>query len=276
MLESSQWMEDALRESEERFSRLAEATFEGIVMTDQGRIIDANHQLAEMLGYELLEIIGMSVMELVAPESRQLVQKNIASGYEGPYEHLALRKDGSILPVEVRAKTMPYKGHMVRVTAIRDITQRKQAEEEIRRRNRELALLNRIIAASAAMPSNDHEAILEVTCRELALAFNLPHATATLLDQKKTMVTVAAEYSNVDSLATLHRPMPVADDPLFQYLFSHKVPLITGDAPQDPDLGPVYEWLRQRGVVSLLLVPLMIEGQVVGSLSLESLEPTPL
>src|SRR6185503_17659660 len=112
-----------------------------------------------------------------------------------------------------------YKGRLVRVTAIRDITQRKQAEEEIRRRNRELVLLNRVIAASAATPSMELEVLLEVACRELARAFNLPHTTATLLDKKKT-ATVVAEYLAEAGLTTLYQASPVVDDPLFQYLFS--------------------------------------------------------
>jgi PAS domain S-box-containing protein len=206
-------VEEALRESEERFRRLTEATFEGIGIADEGKVIEVNEQFVRMLGYEPAEMIGMSVMDLVAPESRDLVLKNITSGFEGPYEHLALRKDGSTFPVEVHARTLPYQGRMVRVTAIRDMTERKRAEEEIRRRNRELALLNRIIAASAATPSNDQQFILGIVCRELALAFNLPHATATLLNKEKTTATVVAEFSTKGHLATLSQATPVIDDP---------------------------------------------------------------
>jgi PAS domain S-box-containing protein len=59
----------------------------------------------------------------------KLVQNNIASGVELPYEHLALRKDGSAFSVEARAKSVPSDGHKIRVTAIRDITERKRTEE---------------------------------------------------------------------------------------------------------------------------------------------------
>jgi len=125
--------EEALRESEARFQRLAEAAFEGIAITDQGTVIDVNDQVGKMLRWEPTELIGKSAIEFVAPESRELVQKNMMSGYEGSYEHMAVRKDGSTFPVEVRAKAFPYKGRMLRVTAMRDITQRKEAEEALRR-----------------------------------------------------------------------------------------------------------------------------------------------
>ena len=124
--------EKALIESEERFQLLANAAFEGIVISDQGRVVDANDQLARMFGYERLELIGIHAKELVAPESWTLVSKNINRGYEKPYEHLALRKDGSIFPVEVRGRTIPYAGKTLRVTAIRDITESKRAEAELR------------------------------------------------------------------------------------------------------------------------------------------------
>jgi len=124
--------ESALRESEERFRRLSEASFEGIVISEKGIIIDANERIAEMLGYTADELIGMKVSDFVAPESRDLVRERIMSGYKRPYEHLSLRKDKKILTVEVRGQAIPYEGRIVRVTAIRDITERKAAEEALR------------------------------------------------------------------------------------------------------------------------------------------------
>ncbi len=263
--------EVALRESEEIIRCLSKATFEGIGIADKGKIIHVNEQLAKMLGDEPSEMIGMAPLDFVAPGSRDLVLKNITSGFEGPYEHLALRKDGLTFPVEVQAQTLPYQGRMVRVTAIRDITERKQAEEEIRRRNRELALLNWVIAASAA--SSKIETILETICRELAQAFELPHAAAALLDDKKNVATVVAEYLTEDHLTTLHLTIPLANDPSFQYLLSFKAPLAVSDAQNDPNLAPIHELLHQRGIASLLIVPLIVGGEIVGGLGLESLEP---
>jgi PAS domain S-box-containing protein/putative nucleotidyltransferase with HDIG domain len=122
---------EALQESEQRFSVLSAAAFEGIVISDRGQIIDANEQLAAMLGYERSEMMGLTVENFVAPESLELVLQHMRSGSEEPYEHLSLRKDGSTFPVEIRAKSLPYKGRIVRVTAIRNITERKRVEEAL-------------------------------------------------------------------------------------------------------------------------------------------------
>jgi PAS domain S-box-containing protein len=125
-------VEDALRESEERFSRLAAAAFEGIGITQNDLVVDANPQLAALLGYEMNELLGLNFMDMVAPESRPSVIANAETGNDGPYEHLAVKKDGTIFPVEVRARSITHRGQPARVAIIRDITERKRAEDALR------------------------------------------------------------------------------------------------------------------------------------------------
>jgi len=122
--------EEALRESEERFRRFADAAFEGIVIHERGKILDVNSAFAAMFGYEPAEVIGMNVLDVAAPEARDLVERNILSEYEQPYEGIGLRKDGSTFVNELRGKAIPYQGRSVRITGLRDITERKRAEEE--------------------------------------------------------------------------------------------------------------------------------------------------
>jgi PAS domain S-box-containing protein len=122
--------EVALRESEERFKTLHDASFGGIFIHDQGIILDCNQGLSELTGYTFEELVGMDGFMLFAPDWRELVMENIQSGFEQLYEVEALRKDGTIYPLSIRGKVIPYKGRTVRVTEFRDITERKQAEEE--------------------------------------------------------------------------------------------------------------------------------------------------
>ncbi|HET9223566.1 MAG TPA: PAS domain S-box protein [Roseiflexaceae bacterium] len=123
--------EAELRESEERYARLADAAFEGLALSENGVILDANAQLDEMFGYAREELIGMPVEQTVAPESRDLVRRRAQTGYSGPYEHLAQRKDGTIFPVEVRGRAIQYQGRRVRLTAIRDISERTAAQQAL-------------------------------------------------------------------------------------------------------------------------------------------------
>ena len=119
--------EEALRQSEERFRQLADATFEGIVIHDKGELLDFNQAMLKMFGYDHDEVIGKkNVMDFIAPESRELVLQHIAKGSEKPYEVMMVKKDGNTLAMEVAGRTISYKGRMARVVALRDVTERKK------------------------------------------------------------------------------------------------------------------------------------------------------
>ena len=128
--------EAALLESEQRFRRLAEAAFEGIVLIREGIIEDCNDRMAEMLGYQRPELRGRSMLDCVAPEYREAVARQVAQDQIEPYEHHALRKDGTTFPVEARARTATVGGDKWRMTAVRDLTERKRTEQLIRVRLR--------------------------------------------------------------------------------------------------------------------------------------------
>ena len=119
--------EEALKESEERSRSLSEAAFEGIAISERGVLVDANDAFVRMYGCSLEELKGKQVIELVAPEYRKIVTENIRSGYEGVYEHKGLRKDGSLIDLEIHGSNIIYQGRNMRLTAIRDITEQKKA-----------------------------------------------------------------------------------------------------------------------------------------------------
>jgi len=135
---------DALQESIERYHTLADATFEAIFISEKGICLDTNRAATEMFGYRHEELIGIFGTDVIAPESKETVEQNMLSGYEEPYEALAQRKDGTQFHVEICGKMMHYKGRNVRVTVVRDIDERKRADEALKKselRFRELAEL---------------------------------------------------------------------------------------------------------------------------------------
>ncbi|MEZ4483128.1 MAG: diguanylate cyclase [Syntrophotaleaceae bacterium] len=123
-------VEARLRESEMKFKSLSEAAFEGIVIAKEGVILEVNESYARMFGYPLAEMIGKKSICFVAPEDRENVHDKIMRGVEGVYEVVCQKKDGSVFPAEIHARMFDYQGQRVRVTAIRDISVRKQAEKE--------------------------------------------------------------------------------------------------------------------------------------------------
>lgn len=129
---TDQWRaEQMMRESETRMRKFAEASEEGIVFIKDGIITDANPALARMVGYSVDELIGRRNLDFVPELWKQTVLDNIRHQHEQPYEAGLLHRDGHVIPVEFVGKSMPYEGEIHRLTVVRDITWRKQAQERI-------------------------------------------------------------------------------------------------------------------------------------------------
>ena len=124
--------EEALRESENRFKALHNASFGGITIHDKGIILECNQGLSDITGFDYDELIGMNGLLLIAEQSREQVMHNILAGYEKPYEAMGLRKNGEEYPVRLEARNIIFQGKQVRVDEFRDITQQKQAEKALR------------------------------------------------------------------------------------------------------------------------------------------------
>ena len=159
--------ETALKESEERFKFLSEATVEGVHIHDKGIVLDANQSFAGILGYDSAEeIIGQNIMQKhLTPESLEKVQTYIASGYQGTYEVVGIRCDGTQFPVEIISASIEYRGKPARVAAARDITERKAAEELLRWYVRRNEILSE--TASRLLQSSDPKNLIEDLCRKV-------------------------------------------------------------------------------------------------------------
>ena len=174
----------------------------------------------------------------------------------------ALRKANEELEGRVEKRTAELSAANARLR--REIAERRRAEGE-------LGLLNRVMAATTA--GETLESTLEAVCHELALAFDLPRVDVALFDKERAVATVAAEYPAPDCPPSPDESVEVAGNAAFQYLRTQKRPLAIEEAQTDPRLAPMHNLLRRRGAVSLLLLPLMVDEETVGSLGMEAVEP---
>jgi len=124
--------EEALKESQARFRKIIEASFDGIEIALDGVVLEANRGFAEMFGYTLEEVIGLPVADFVAEESRESTLQRIEQHIEGSYELVGKRKDGRKILLEATARTHQIGGRPARVTALRDVTERRTLEEQLR------------------------------------------------------------------------------------------------------------------------------------------------
>jgi PAS domain S-box-containing protein len=122
----------ALREREERSRLLTEAAFDGVVVTVDGVIREANKGMADILGYELDEILGRPVTDFIPEELHAEVAVRVRDGLEGRYEFEIRRKDGRKVLLEATTKNLLIGGLRGRISAVRDITSLRSLEQQLR------------------------------------------------------------------------------------------------------------------------------------------------
>ena len=137
----------------------------------------------------------------------------------------------------------------------------------LERRNRQLALLNRIIAATAA--HLEPRAVLGAVCSELATWFGAPQVAAALLNDEGTESVVVAEYLAPGRPSAMGHVIPLAGNPSSQQVIGEHVPVGVVDAQHDPRLKAVHHLMRERGTVSILILPLLVRGRSVGTIGLD-------
>lgn len=127
--------ENALREQEARYRTVIETSADGYCMLDkEGRLLEVNEAYCCMMGYTREELLNMNISELEAQETPEETVRHfyqVMTTSEDFFESKHRRQDGSVIDVEVSTKYLPNWGELF-FTFVRDITSRKQAEEELR------------------------------------------------------------------------------------------------------------------------------------------------
>ncbi|OGP40539.1 MAG: hypothetical protein A2324_13080 [Candidatus Raymondbacteria bacterium RIFOXYB2_FULL_49_35] len=129
--------EQRLLESEERYRTAIEYSNDGVSLVRGGRLIYVNQKFLEIYGYyKAEEALGKSIGITIHPDDRQIVIERNAKreGGEHPpstYEYKGIRKDGTIVYIEISTATITFHGEPATLTYHRDITERKQLEQKL-------------------------------------------------------------------------------------------------------------------------------------------------
>ncbi len=132
----------ALRESETRFRMLFEVTADGLFVHDgEGRLLAVNRRACESLGYSREELLRLGVFGLEVAVDREAVMAAWAA--IGEDEQLSIagahrRKDGTVFPIEVSVGSLRLGGRRLFMSSVRDVSERRKSEQEIRRLNESL------------------------------------------------------------------------------------------------------------------------------------------
>jgi len=121
-----------LAEKEERYRTLLETAFDGVVVAEKGRIVDANSGFAVMFDYPREELIGMPLASFWAEDGQTPLDVAAGTRMSAPQEATGIRRNGMPIPIEWIARAQTRHGRDVQVVAVRDIAAKKSLEEQLR------------------------------------------------------------------------------------------------------------------------------------------------
>ncbi len=175
----------------------------------------------------------------------------------------------------LRTSKIPLRNAADEVVAVlcmyEDITAQKRLEEEMRRRLNETLLLNRVMSITST--AVDANAVLDALCRETAQALHLPQAGVALLRPDGQNLELVAHYRTDGQPSPLGLLISVNGNPGTQRVLEQRTPIVISDVLQGDQEVEFYPTARALGIVSMLIVPLIVQDRVVGTLGLDSFEP---
>jgi len=153
------------------FNRMADAVF--VIDAESLRFLDCNDHTSQVYGYSREELLAMTPVELHPPEERELARRRLQEkrwAPSGDYTHLT--RKGRRLAVEIRTTDVRYQGRKAHLSIVRDVTERKRAEETLHLQSAYLEQL--IESAPEAIAMLDHQQNVLRVNREFSRMFGYP------------------------------------------------------------------------------------------------------
>jgi PAS domain S-box-containing protein len=270
-----------IKELEERYKTFANASFESLFISEKGYCIEQNDRAAKKFGYTNEEAEGMFASDIFAPESRDIVAKNVINGYTKPYDVIALKKDGSTFHAEVHGKNIIVGNKKLRITAIRDISIRKESEIKILEQERNLRDSNKLLKDKTEFLEivNDFARKIEnvTTLSDIVWdvvenvieKFHFDDCEIFLFDKRKENLIQVANYQrNTEKNRTIKNPMSIkAGTGIVGATAALGKPIIVKDTSKEPRYI-----VNDRSCLSEITIPIIADGEVLGVIDSENPE----
>lgn len=237
------------------------------VRPKNGQIVHANAQISKLLGYAVNEVRHVPPATLFKRSGRrryfQLVKQVQREGYGEAHNLIFCRKDGSTFYGSVHARLGKLGRETIVHGVLRDVTKARETELELRQKNRDLRLLNRLANQLAGKQTlND---ILSLCLQTLCQSFSAAGGGIYLMRQKNTYLKLVSHLNlNDDELFAIHELTP--QNSIVGQAATSGQPYLATDLATHPLLAsPI---VAQNGWQSLVAIPLAAQAQVVGVLFL--------
>jgi PAS domain S-box-containing protein len=262
-----------------RYAHLSRYVNDIVLLIDMdGKILEANDRAASAYGYSIEELPGLSIRDLLhsseLPNYSMRVQALLERG-SALFECAHRRKDGSPFPVEVSCRRIDSEERQLHQCVIRDITDRRRAEEALRRATRAM----RVLSASnqALVRSPDEASLLEAICGAATATGGYPLAWIGMaeFDASKSVRTAASSCRNPGFLES--HGVTWADEAHGRGAVGSSIRTgqitIVNDFESNPDFAPWREKAAAYGYRAVIALPLTSETEIVGSLAIYAPEP---
>jgi PAS domain S-box-containing protein len=254
--------------AEERYGRLFHGLREAVFVTaPDGTILECNQALVTMLGYESREdLLKVNARELYATagtgRQRDAIEHEMEQvGYVHNHELTLQKKDGTpIIALETSFATRDPQGSVISYQGfLLDITQSKQAQEEIRRKNRELNALNTM--AGLTNRTLDVDEVLNASLRHVIELFGADAGSAYVWDDEQRMLNCRAVAGHTKQAVRFLSEVPLTEE-LLRQLRERKLEIVAMDDAAAPPM--LRELLQREGIASGLGVVLWSRSEMNG------------
>jgi len=274
------------RVSEARYRAIVESALDCIVTVDGGgRVVEWNAAAEQTFGYPRGAALGRTLPELIAPVHAPGGGVVGGGGGDGPARFLATcggpvlnrrvevdarRADGSVFPAELAVTPISAEGEAASYTAfLRDVTQRRRAEEVQARRVRQATMRAEV---GAALARSDAEGGMFLACAE-ALVHHLDVALVRVwtLDDAGGVLELQAEAGSAGRGGGPPDRVPLGRTEIGLVARDGR-PFQTNDAASDPRIADP-DWVRREGLSSFAGFPLVVGGRTAGVIALFARQP---
>ena len=272
--------EEALRESMARKSAMLDAAFDAIITMDgDGRVVEVNRATERIFGYRAAAMVGRDLAELIIPPDlreahRAGLRRYLATGEAAVLDHpvdlTGQRADGSIFPVEIAiTRPEPGDGAPVFTGYLRDVTDRRRADAELRELAVEQAALRRVatIVASEREQHRVFSAVTEEVGRLLGA-----HSANMVRYEEGTSATVVGGWS-ADGIPAVDVGGRVSLDGDTAAARVKRTGRPARVDSYDRLSGDLAERLRRLGFRCAVAAPITLDGRLWGTVIVSSVEP---
>ena len=247
---------------------------DAVLLLDQdGAILEANERATESFGYSKDELLKLNLRDLKSPEILAGMQQTWDTLHKQGhlvFETTNRRKDGSIFATEVSARMIDVEGGRHCQSIIRDITERKQAEQQIRRLNRLYAVLSDF--GQAMVHAQTESDLFSEVCRIATETggFRLAYIGMVDFGTQRIMPVaragVGAAYLDAIKLSVADDE-PAGQGPSGRCIRERRA-IICNDFSNEPSIAPSRDVAKRNGLNSLITLPLRRGGKEVGMFGL--------